>query len=141
MTIFYFKNSHLNWKTIPYRRRMNCVYCNIFFQHFLNSIFLILVCTQSNFSSAWYDNQISLFVFIFYFFCFFFSCSQDLSASGNEAYHRWLSKLKHHFSCENYFERGCLLIKGLFMSFLSKKGLWLKSVPKKWAIFFLVNMP
>ena len=128
----------------------------------LNLVFLIFVWTQSNFSSAWYDNQIS------FFFVFF---SHDLSAPDNDAYHRWLSKLKHHFSCRKCFERVIFWSRVVHTIYVSKKWLWLKrvvhtiSVNKKevwlkglftlsarkrvmaqkiveeWAIVFLVNMP
>ena len=37
MAIFHFKHSYLNWRAIPYRRRMICV-CAIFY-HFLNIFF------------------------------------------------------------------------------------------------------
>ena len=37
---------------------------------------------------------------LFFFFLFFF---HDLSTLGNDVCHRWLSKLKHHFSCEDCF--------------------------------------
>ena len=61
------------------------------------------------------------FVYFIYFFCSFFLCSHELSTPGDDACHKWPSRLKHHFSWENCFERGCLLVKGLFMSFLSKE--------------------
>ena len=97
----------------------------------------------------WQSNPF-FFLLLLYFF-------HNLSTPGNDAYHRWLSKLKHHFSCRNCFEKvifwskGCschfipkkgLWLKRLFTSFLSaRKGLWLKSVFEKWTISFLVNIP
>ena len=74
----------------------------------------------------------------FSFFCFFF---HDLFTSDNDAYHRWLLRLKHHFSCRNCFERVIFWSKGCSCHFCPKKGLWLKSVPDKWIISFLVNVP
>ena len=73
----------------------------------------------------------------FFAFIFFY----NLSIPGNDAYHKWLSRLKHHFSCRNCFERVIFWSKGGSCHFCSKKWLWLKSVPEKWTIFFLVNVP
>ena len=95
MAISYFKHSYLNWRAILYRKPMIYVYAAFSTHVFLNLAFLIFVWTQSNFSSAWHDNQ--------FFFLFFFR-SHDLSTLGNDAYHRWPFNLKHHSSCENCFE-------------------------------------
>ena len=95
--------------------------CNLLFRHFfLNLSFLIFVWTRSNFSSAWYDNQIFFFLLLFFF--------HDLSTSSNDAYHRWFSKLKHHFSCSNCFERVFFWSRVVHTIFASKKRLWLKRV-------------
>ena len=157
MAIFHFKHSHLNWRAIPCRKRNELGLCNPLFQHFLNLVFLIFVWTQSNFSSAWYDNQISLSLFFFAFF-FFLSYSHDLNAPGNDAYHRWLSRLKHHFSCRNCFESVIFFCPRLFLPFLLarkgygskwlfipfllvKKGYSSKGILIRWVIVFLINMP
>ena len=79
----------------------------------------------------WQSNPFLLLLLFFY----------DLSAADNDAYHRWLSRLKYHFSCRNCFERVIFWSKGCSCHFCPKKGLWLKSVPKKWTISFLVNVP
>ena len=109
------------------------------FSTFLNLVFLTFVWTQSNFSSAWYDNQISLFVV--FFFCFFLSCYHDLSAPGNDAYHKWLSRLKHHFSCRNCFEMVVFWSQIVHTISVSKNELWLKRYSIRWVIVFLINMP
>ena len=70
MAISHLKHSYLNWRAIPYKKRNKLCLCNLLFQHFLNLAFLILVWTRSNFSSAWYDNQISFSCFFFLFFFF-----------------------------------------------------------------------
>ena len=60
-----------------------------FLDFHLDSIeFLKCMIWQSNFS----------FCFLCFFFCFFL-CSHELSTSGDDACHRWPSRLKHHFSC------------------------------------------
>ena len=52
--------------------------------------------------------------------CFFF---HDLFTPGNDACHRWPSKLKHHFSCEDYFERVGFWFEGCSRHFCLKKGM------------------
>ena len=119
MTVFHLKPIYLNWRVIHCRRRKSCIYAIFFFDIFLNLAFLIFVWIRSNFSSAWYDNQILFFAFIF---CFY---SYDFPALSNNACHSWPSRLKHHFAYENCFEKKKVVFwsKGLFMSFLSaKKG-------------------
>ena len=101
--------------------------CGLLDFHLDSIEFLKCMILQSNFS------------FCFFFLLFF--CSHKLSTLDDDTCHKWPSRLKHHFSWENYFERGCLLVKGFSCHFCPKKGLWLKSVLKKWAIFFLVNVP
>ena len=64
MSISHLKHSYLNWRANPCRRKKIAV-----FHFFLNLAFLIFVWTQSNFSSAWHDNQF----FLFFFFLFSFS--------------------------------------------------------------------
>ena len=70
-----------------------------FFFQFFFWIWLswFFVWTQSNFSSAWHDNQ---FFFFFYSFIFF-----EWSTLGNVACRGWPSSLKHLFSYEDHFER------------------------------------
>ena len=100
MAISHLKHSYLNWRANPCRRKMIAVF-HRFFQHiFLNLAFLIFVWIQSNFSSAWHDNQ------LFFLFFFFFFRSHGSSTLGNDMCHRWPSRSKHHSSCENCFEKG-----------------------------------
>ena len=113
MVISHLKHSYLNWRANPCRRKRLQFF--IFFHNFLNLVFLIFVWTQSNYSSAWHDNQ-------------FFFHSHNMSTPNDDAYHKWPSKLKNHFSCGNCFGEGRLLVQGLFTSFLSKERVWLKSV-------------
>ena len=95
MSIFHFKYSYLDWRVNPCKRRNDLCFCNFssFFWLFWFSFRLI-----SNFSSAWHDNQ-----FFFCFVLFFFYYSHDWSAPGNDACHKWPSKLKHLFLCEDCF--------------------------------------
>ena len=89
MVIFHFKHSYLNWRVIPCRRRMICVYTafSSFSQHF----FWLL------------DSRLDLIEF---FKCMIWqSIFHFFFTSGNNACHRWPSKLKHLFSCEDCFER------------------------------------
>ena len=98
------------------------------FSIFLNLAFFCL--DWSNFSSAWYDNHF-LFLFIFSF-----SRSHGLFIPGNNACHRWPSRLKHHFLWENCFEKGWLLVQGCSYQFYPKKGLWLKKCSRKMGNFW-----
>ena len=117
MVVYHLKYSYLNWKAIPYRKRIDCVYAIFIFNTFW--ICLSWFSLGLNRISQVHDMTIK-----FLFFCFFlFLYPQDLSAPSNDACHRWPSRLKHHFSCGNYFEKVCLLVKGLFIPFLSvRKG-------------------
>ena len=75
---------------------------------------------------------------IFFFFCSFFpfSRSHGLFIPGNNACHRWPSRLKHHFLWENCFEKGWLLVQGCSYQFCPKKGLWLKKCSRKMGNFW-----
>ena len=106
MTIFHFKHSYLNWNTIPYRRRMICVYA--IFHHFLNTFFWLLdFFFRLNRIFQVHDMTIN--------FSFF------LSTQSNDACHRWPSKLKHLFSCENLFWKGWFLVWGCSYHFCPEK--------------------
>ena len=94
---------------------MNGVYATLFFNIFWIWLFFYFSLDSIKFLKCmiWQPN---------FFFCF-----HDLSAPGNDACHRWLSRLNHHFSCENCFEKDCLLgYKIVHTIFVSKKRLWLK---------------
>ena len=94
-----------------------------FSTHFLNLAFLIFVQTQSNFSSAWHDNQ---FFFLF-FYSFIFSLF-EWSTLGNVVFRGWSSSLKHLFSYEDHFERVHLLAQKVVHVICPKERVWLKSV-------------
>ena len=104
-----------------------------FFWHFFEFSFLDFRLDSIEFLKCmiWQSNPFFLLSLFFH----------DLSTLGNDAYHRCLSRLKHHFSCRNCFERVIFWSKGCSCHFCPKKGLWLKNIPEKWIIFFLVNMP
>ena len=95
-----------------------------FFHHFLNIFFWLL------------DPRLDLVEFFkcmswqLIFFSFF-----DLSTSGNDAYHRWPSKLKHLFSVWGLFWKVGLLVQSCLYHFCPNRGLWLKSVLEKWVFF------
>ena len=129
MTISHLKHGYLNEKWIFVGEK----YCSFsFFLNFLNLASLIFVWTQSNFSSAWHDNQ----------FFFFFFCSHDSSTPSNNVCHRWPSRLKHHSSCENCFERvgfwfevACIISvqrKDMTQKYSRENGQFLVNVP--WGI-------
>ena len=127
MTIFHFKHNYLNWRVIPCRRRMVCVYAafSSFSQHFFWLLDSRLDLVEFFKCMIWHDNQ-------FFFFSLFHA--HNLSTSSNNACHRWPSKLKHHFSCEDCFG---FLVQSCLYHYCQQKGLWLKSVFEKWAIFDL----
>ena len=156
MTISHLKHSYLNWKAIPCRKRNKLCLCNLLFQHFLNLAFLILVWTRSNFSSAWYDNQISFscFFFLFFFFLVLKTCLLWAMTHTLNGFPGW-STISHariilkgsFFFCLGLFIP-FLLVKKWVMAqkgcpdrfYQQEKGLWLKRVVEEWAIVFLVNM-
>ena len=61
----------------------------------------------------------SMFLLLF-FFSFFF---HDLSTQSNDVCHRWPSKLKHLFSCEDLFWKGWLLVRGCSYHFCPEKNM------------------
>ena len=115
MVISYLKHSYLNWRANPCRKKNDCSFSS--FSNFLNLAFLIFVWTQSNFSSAWHNNQ-----FFFFFYSFFF-IFRELSTLGNIAYRKWPSSLKHLFSCEDLFWKGWLLVRGCSYHFCPEKNM------------------
>ena len=103
-----------------------------FFQHFLNTFFLTRLSwfsfrLNSNFQV--HDTTINFSFLLFFFY------SHDWSASGNDACHRWPSKLKHLFLVWGLFWKVGLLVQGCLYHFCQQKGLWLTSVFEEWAIF------
>ena len=79
------------------------------------------------------------FSFSFIHSSFPFSHSRGLSISGNDVCHRWPSRLRHHFSCDNCFKRVVFWLKGCSCHFYPKKRLWIKSIPEKWVILINVS--
>ena len=131
MAISHLKYSHLDWRAILCKKRMTCVYAifSSFSQHFFLTL-LIFIWTQLEFFKCMTWQSIFLFAFF---------RSHGLSTSSNDACHRWLSKLKHHFSCEDCFGFWLFGPKVFIPILLTKRGSWLKSISEKWAI--LVNVP
>ena len=96
--------------------------CNLFFRYF----FLIWL----SWFSFWLDriSQVHDMTIKSFFYYYFF---HDLSTPGNDAYHKLLSRLKHHFSSRNCFERVIFWSKGCSCHFCPKKRLWLKRYSRK----------
>ena len=130
MVIFHFKHSHLNWRVIPCKRRW-FVFMRFFIIFSTFFFWLSWFSFRLNLNFQVHDTTI-IFLFVFFF--------HNSSTLGNDARHRWLSKLKHLFLCKDCFERvGFFLVQSCLGHFCSKRGSWLKSISKKWAI--LVNVP
>ena len=127
MAIFHFKHSYLNWRAIPCKRRNDLRFCGFF----------IIFSTFFSFrpSRIFQVHDMTINFSFALFFLFFF----DLSTLGNDVCHRWLSKLKHHFSYEDCFGFWLFGPKVFIPILLIKRGSWLKSISEKWAI--LVNVP
>ena len=102
-----------------------------FFQHFFLILDFHLDSTQI---FQVHDMTIN---FSFVLFCFFHS--HDLSTPGNDARHKWPSKLKHLFLCKDCFERVGFLVQSCLGHFCPKRGSWLQSILEKRAI--LINVP
>ena len=123
MVISHLKHSYLNWRAIP---------CNFssFSQFFLASWFLFRL--KQNFQV--HDMTINFPFFVL--FIFSFSRSHGLSTPGNDACHRWPSKLLMW----GLFWKAGLLVQSCLYRFCPKRRLWLKSVPEKW-VFFGQHVP
>ena len=115
MTIFHFKHSYLNWRAIPCSGKW-FVFVQ-FFIIFLNLTLLIFIWTWLNFSSAWHDNQ--------FFFFFFFTFFHNFSTPGDVC-HKWPSKLKHLFSCEDCFKGLTFWSKVVYVIFVRREDYSLK---------------
>ena len=132
--ISHLKHSYLNWRAIPYRRKMICVYAVffiIFSTFFFN--FLDFRLDLIDFSSAWHRNQ---FFFFFYSFVFFFFFNGLLWATSHviDGLPAWIIS-----SYMRIVLKGLAFGSKLLVSFLSRGKVWLKSILEKWAI--LVNVP
>ena len=128
MAISHLKYSSLYWRTIPYKRKMICVYAifSSFSQHFFGFLDFRLDSIEFFKCMTWQS------IFIFYFFFFH---SHNLSTPGNDTCYRWPSKSKHLFSCGDYFEKVGLLVWGCSYHFCPKKDRAQKYFFEKWAIF------
>ena len=73
---------------------------------------------------------------IIFLFVFFFH-SHNLSTLGNDARHRWPSKLKHLFLCKDCFERVGFFGPKLFRSFLSKERIMAQKYFREMGAFWL----
>ena len=73
-------------------------------------------------------------IIFFYFFFIHFSLFFEWSTLGNDVCHRWLSKLKHHFSCEDCFGFWPFGPKVFIPILSTKRESWLKSISEKWTI-------
>ena len=114
MAIFHFKRSHLNWRVIPCKRRNDLCFCNF------SSFCFFLDCCLGLIKFFKCMTWQSIFLFSF----FFFFCSHDSSTPGNDACHRWPSRLKHHSSCENCFEKGSSFGSSVVhVIFVQRKGM------------------
>ena len=93
MVVSYLKHSYLNWRAIPCKRRMVCVYAFfiIFFQFTIGLKWI----------SPVHDMTINFLFLLFIHFFFFFG----LPTLGNVACRRWPSSLKYLFSYEDRFEK------------------------------------
>ena len=128
MVISHIKHSYLNWRAIPYRKQMICVYA-AFFQHilwiwlswFLFGLSRIFKCM------TWQ----SIFFLFFYSFIFFFFLNGPLWA---------MSHVVDGLPTWNISSHMRIILKGLafgsrlLVSFLSRGKIWLKSILEKWAI-------
>ena len=95
------------------------------FLFFFNLAFLIFVWTQSNFSSAWHDNQ---FFFFFYSFVFSFFLNSLLWATLHvvDGLPAW--SISSHV---RIVLKGLAFGLRLLVSFLLRGKIWLKNIPEK----------
>ena len=126
---FHFKHSYLNWRAIPCKRRNDLRFCGFFI---IFSTFFLLDSLNFRLDSTRIF-QVHDMTIIFFFSSFFHS--HDLSTPDNDAYHRWPSKLKHLFSCEDCFERLAFWFKVVYIISVNKKGCGSKVFFEEWVIF------
>ena len=97
MAISHLKHSYLNWRANPCRRK------RLQFFDFFKFFWIWLCWFSFGLNRIFQVHDVTI---NFSFFFFFFFRSHDSSTPGNNACHRWPSRLKHHSSCENWFEKG-----------------------------------
>ena len=117
---------------------MNCVYATLFFNIFEFGLLDSRLDLNRIFQMHNMTIKFSIFVF-FVFFAFFVLTSCLLRATTHAIGGLLdLSIISH----ERIVLKGVVFwSKDCSCHFCPKKRLWLKSVPEKWAIFFLVNVP
>ena len=94
-----------------------------FFNHFFHIFFLEFGFLDSRLDLLEFFKCMtwqSFFLFIV-LFIFSFSCSHGLSTPGNDVCHRWPSKLKRLFSCEDCFERLVFWSNVVYIIFVQKE--------------------
>ena len=117
MAIFHFKHSYLDWRVNTCKRRNDLWFCNfIIFSTFFDSLDFHLDSTQI---FQVHDTTINFSFLLFFFY------SHDWSAPGNDACHRWPSKLKRLFLVWGLFWKVGLLVQGclyhLFLEDMAQK--------------------
>ena len=93
---------------------------HFFFQIFLNLGFLIFVLTQSNFSSAWHDNQ------FFFFLSYFLICSLQATAYAIDGFPSWSTSSQ----CEDCFGRLAFWSIVVYIIYVRRKDYGLKVLPR-----------
>ena len=133
MAIFHFKHSYLNWRAIPCKRRNDLRFCGFFI---IFSTFFFLDSLNFRLDSTRIF-QVHDMTIIFFFLRFFILtiCLLRKTMHTIDGLPSW-SISSHVRIC---FERVGLLVQSCLGHFCPKRGSWLKSISKKWAI--LVNMP
>ena len=142
MVIFHFKHNYLNWRVIPCKRRMICVYAafSSFSQHFLASWFSFRLSRTFQV----HDMTINFsFFFVFLFFCFFFLLFLFLALMV--CLLRATTHIIDGLSLKAFlliwwsFWKGWLLVRGCSYHFCPKEKYGSKVFSKNGQ--FLVNMP
>ena len=139
MAIFHFKHSYLNWRVIPCKRRMTCVY--VIFYSFFSTFFswIWLSCFSFRFSQIFQVHDMTIIFFFVFFLLFSFSRSHGLFTSSNNAYHRWPFRLEHLFSCEDRLVKLAFWSKVVYIVSVQREDYGSKVFSRNG--WFLVNMP
>ena len=119
MAIYHLEHSYLNWRAIPCRRKMICVYAVFIifstFFFYCPWLFWFSIRLKQIFQV---HNMTINFSFVL-FLCFFF----EWSTLGNVTCCEWPPSLKHIFSFEDRFERVGFLVQGCLYHFCPKKNM------------------
>ena len=108
MTIFHLKHNYLDWRAIPCRRGMICVYA--VFHHFSQHIFF------ASWFLFWFNRNFQVHDMTINFFLFF-----EWSTMGNVTCRGWPSSLKHLFSYEDRFERVAFWSKVIYIIYVKRE--------------------